>query len=114
MPGTLDGKRAIVTGGGQGVGRGIALALAGEGAAVALIGRTESKLLAVEAEIRKAGGTALAMAGDVTRPEDIEPCVAQAVRDPGGIGILGNNPPIPPLGSGPDLSPGASPPPSPP
>ena len=45
MAGTLDGKRAIVTGGGQGVGRGIALALAAAGAAVALVGRTEAKLL---------------------------------------------------------------------
>ena len=104
MPGTLDGRRAIVTGGGQGVGRGIALALASEGAAVALVGRTESKLLAVEAEIRKAGGTALAMAGDVTRPQDIERCVAQAVRDLGGIDILVNNAQIPALGSVLDIS----------
>ena len=42
--GILEGKRAIVTGAGQGVGRGIALALASEGCAIAAAGRTESKL----------------------------------------------------------------------
>ena len=75
MAGTLDGKRAIVTGGGQGIGRGIALALAAEGAAVALVGRTEAKLLAVAAEIEKPGGTALPVVADVTRPADIQRCV---------------------------------------
>ena len=70
MAGTLGGKRAIVTGGGQGVGRGIALALAAEGAAVALVGRTEAKLLAVAAEISKPGGTALPVVADVTRPAE--------------------------------------------
>jgi meso-butanediol dehydrogenase / (S,S)-butanediol dehydrogenase / diacetyl reductase len=99
MPGTLDGKRAIVTGGGQGVGRGIALALAREGAAVAVAGRTESKLRAVAAEIEKPGGTALPIVADVTRPADIERCVAHAVRELGGIDILVNNAQIPALGS---------------
>jgi meso-butanediol dehydrogenase / (S,S)-butanediol dehydrogenase / diacetyl reductase len=95
----LDGKRAIVTGGGQGVGRGIALALAAEGAAVALAGRTESKLLAVAAEIEKLGGTALSIVADVTRPADIGRCVAHTVSQLGGIDILVNNAQIPALGS---------------
>ena len=47
----LQGRVAVVTGAGQGMGRGIALALAREGARVALVGRTESKLRAVAAEI---------------------------------------------------------------
>jgi meso-butanediol dehydrogenase / (S,S)-butanediol dehydrogenase / diacetyl reductase len=98
MTGTLDGKRAIVTGGGQGIGRGIALALAREGAAVALIGRTEAKLKAVAEEIREHGGCALALAGDVTRPGDIEQCVACTVRELGGIDILVNNAQITALG----------------
>jgi len=104
VPGTLDGKRAIVTGGGQGVGRGIALALAAEGAAVALAGRTESTLLAVAAEIEKPGGTALPIVADVTRPADIERSVERTVRGLGGIDILVNNAQIPALGSILDVS----------
>jgi NAD(P)-dependent dehydrogenase (short-subunit alcohol dehydrogenase family) len=97
--GTLDGRRAIVTGAGQGIGRSIALSLAREGAAVALVGRTQAKLLAVREEITALGGTAVAMTGDVTRPEDIEAAVAQTVRDLGGIDIVVNNAQIPALGS---------------
>jgi meso-butanediol dehydrogenase/(S,S)-butanediol dehydrogenase/diacetyl reductase len=104
MTETLNGKRAIVTGGGQGVGRGIALALAAEGAAVALVGRTESKLLAVAAEIEKPGGTALPIVADVTRPDDIRRCVEQTVRVLGGIDILVNNAQITALGSMLDVS----------
>src|SRR6266480_2913713 len=99
MAGTLDGKRAIVTGGGQGVGRCIALALAAEGAAVALAGRTESKLLAVAAEIEKPGGTALPIVADVTRPDDIQQLVEEATRGLGGIDILVNNAQTTALGS---------------
>jgi NAD(P)-dependent dehydrogenase (short-subunit alcohol dehydrogenase family) len=98
MTGTLDAKRAIVTGGGQGIGRGIALALAREGAAVSLIGRTEAKLTAVAEEIRAQGGCALALAGDVTRPDDIGRCVARTVHELGGIDILVNNAQITALG----------------
>ena len=98
MKRTLDGKRAIVTGGGQGIGRGIALALAREGAAVALVGRTGPKLRAVAAEIEKPGGTALPIVADVTRPADIQRCVTHTVSELGGIDILVNNAQIPALG----------------
>ena len=64
--GKLDGKVALVTGAGQGVGRGIALALAAEGAKIAVVGRTEGKLLDVCAEIRTRGGIAEAMLCDVS------------------------------------------------
>ena len=99
MPGTLGGKRAIVTGGGQGVGRAIALALAAEGAAVALAGRTEATLDAVATEIAKAGGTAVSIVADVTQPADIEHCVTGTLRELGGIDILVNNAQIPALGT---------------
>ncbi len=99
MAGSLDGKRAIVTGGGQGIGRGIALALGAQGASVALIGRTEAKLLAVAAEIEKPGGTALPIVADVTRQADIRRCVEHTVTELGGIDIVVNNAQVPALGS---------------
>jgi 3-hydroxy acid dehydrogenase / malonic semialdehyde reductase len=89
--GILDGKRALVTGGGQGVGRGIALALAAEGSSVALMGRTESKLLSVADEIRAAGGTAATTVGDVTKAADITRTIDETVATLGGLDILVNN-----------------------
>jgi NAD(P)-dependent dehydrogenase (short-subunit alcohol dehydrogenase family) len=90
MP-TLEGKIAIVTGGGQGVGRGIALALAGEGAVVAITGRTPEKLDATVAEIEGRGGRALAIPGNVKVEADIARTVETVVRELGTIDILVNN-----------------------
>ena len=70
--GVLDGKVAIVTGAGQGVGRGIALALAKDGARVALLGRTVSKCETVAAEIAAVGGDELPLACDVEHRDQIE------------------------------------------
>ena len=61
----LHGQTAIVTGGGQGIGREIALALAAGGAAVVLTGRTASTLASVVAEVEHHGGKALAVVADV-------------------------------------------------
>lgn len=90
-PGRLAGKVALVTGGGQGVGRGIALALAGEGASVVLNGRREEPLRDVAAEIGGRGGRALAVTGDVSVREDVERVVARAVQWRGRLDILVNN-----------------------
>jgi NAD(P)-dependent dehydrogenase (short-subunit alcohol dehydrogenase family) len=65
----LTGKIAIVTGGGTGIGRSTALMLAAEGALVVVSGRRKGPLEAVVAEIKKAGGKAIAREGDVSRPE---------------------------------------------
>lgn len=91
MSGRLAGKRALVTGGGQGVGRGIALALASEGAAVALAGRTAAKLEAVAKEIAERGGRAVPVVADVCDPEQIERCAARTREALGGIDVLVNN-----------------------
>jgi NAD(P)-dependent dehydrogenase (short-subunit alcohol dehydrogenase family) len=96
--GVLRDKVAIVTGSGQGVGRGIALALAAEGASVMLTGRTQSKLDAVRAEIAGRGGTAATVVGDVKVLADIEGCVAGTVARFGTVDILVNNAQEVPMG----------------
>jgi NAD(P)-dependent dehydrogenase (short-subunit alcohol dehydrogenase family) len=87
----LTGKVALVTGAGQGIGRGIALALAAEGASVALMGRTAQKLEATRAEILDRGGKAAAYAGDVGDEARVNDVVVTAVRDLGSLDILVNN-----------------------
>lgn len=94
----LAGKTALVTGGGQGVGQGIAYALAAEGARVAVAGRTLESLERTCAEIRRRGGEALAVPCDVTRAEHIDGCLAQVLEAFGGLDILVNNAHIVPLG----------------
>lgn len=89
--GTLDNQVALVTGAGQGIGRGISLALAAEGAAVAVLGRTTSKLDDTVATIRERGGTAIAITADVTDRDQIEAAVAKTVDQLGGLKILVNN-----------------------
>lgn len=87
----LNGKTAIVTGGGRGIGKGIALALAEAGADVAIAGRTESKLQETSAEIMAAGGRSLAIVADVTRDEDVVSLMAHTAEAFGKIDILVNN-----------------------
>ena len=97
--GTLDDKTAIVTGGGTGVGRGIALALAREGAAVVLAGRTESTLASTREDIVALGGRAAVAVCDVTKPADVDACIAIALDAFGSIDILVNNAALVPHGS---------------
>jgi len=87
----LSGKTAIVTGAGQGMGRGIALRLADAGARLVVAGRTVSKCDTVATEIRDAGGEAIAVACDVTSLDDLDMVVARARETFGGIDILVNN-----------------------
>ena len=87
----LSGKTAIVTGGGRGIGKGIALALAEAGANVAIAGRTESKLLETSEEIRAVGARALPAIADVNSNDDVTSLVEQTVETFGKIDILVNN-----------------------
>ncbi len=87
----LAGQAALVTGGGSGIGEGIARVLAAAGARVAVSGRRREVLDAAVRAISEAGGEALAVAGDVARPGDAGGMVAAAVEAMGGLHILVNN-----------------------
>lgn len=89
--GVLEGDVALVTGAGQGIGRGIALALAAEGARVAVVGRTLSKVVDTADEIVRRGGESVALQCDVTDPERIDAVVAEVAERYGGLSILVNN-----------------------
>ncbi|WP_426959730.1 SDR family NAD(P)-dependent oxidoreductase [Muricoccus radiodurans] len=83
----LDGKRAIVTGAGRGIGLAAASALADAGAAVTLVARSGAEIEAAAAAIRARGGKADALAADVT---DV-PAFARAVAERGPFEVLLNN-----------------------
>lgn len=87
----LSGKTAIVTGGGQGIGKALCLGLAQAGAAVIVAARSEKRVRAVAQEIEAAGGKALAKPTDLTKPEDIDALVKSATDTFGGVHILINN-----------------------
>jgi NAD(P)-dependent dehydrogenase (short-subunit alcohol dehydrogenase family) len=87
---TLVSGCALVTGGGSGIGRGIALALGRAGAPVAVVDLSPDGGKAVADEIVGAGGRARFVAADVSRWADVDAAVTAAVRDLGPLGILVN------------------------
>lgn len=89
--GILDGKVALVTGAGQGVGRGIALAMAREGAVVAVVDRNRETGAETVTLIEGVGGSALFRMCDVANSEEVNICVASIVEALGTVDILVNN-----------------------
>jgi len=87
----LDGKTALVTGSGSGIGREIALLFAKQGATVAIADINEAGRTAVANEIAASGGSAFPIALDVTSLESANAVVAEIVRATGGLHILVNN-----------------------
>jgi NAD(P)-dependent dehydrogenase (short-subunit alcohol dehydrogenase family) len=85
------GKVALITGGGTGIGRAIALAFAREGAAVAVAGRRFDKVREVTAEIEKHGGAGLAVQCDVTRAAEVQRAVLETTKRFGRLNVLVNN-----------------------
>ncbi|NUP57728.1 MAG: SDR family oxidoreductase [Gemmatimonadaceae bacterium] len=90
-PGLFDRQVAVITGGGSGIGRGIADTLAALGAHVVLASRKQERVDAAAAEIRAAGGRASAVAVDVREAERVQQVVAQVREAHGRIDLLVNN-----------------------
>jgi NAD(P)-dependent dehydrogenase (short-subunit alcohol dehydrogenase family) len=93
----LDGRVAVVTGGGGGLGEGICHSLAAAGAAVAVVELELGKAEARAGAVRAAGGNALAVEADVSRKDSIDAMADMVVRELGGIDVLVNNAAIYPL-----------------
>lgn len=90
--GTLDGKVAVVTGGGSGIGKGIAVALAGEGCAVVLASRNPERLTAAVAQIVASGGEASSFPVDVTDEEQVKSLFRAVMQRHSRLDVLVNSP----------------------
>ncbi|MFI1971236.1 SDR family NAD(P)-dependent oxidoreductase [Streptomyces cinnamoneus] len=91
MTARFTGKTVLVTGGGTGIGRAVALAFAREGAAVVVAGRRAEPLEETVALVEATGGVASAVTADVTRSEDVRNLVERTVERHGGLDIAVNN-----------------------
>ena len=89
-PTLLKGRAALVTGGGTGICRGIALALADAGCDVAITSRSEEHLRPTVDDIRKKGVQALSASGDVRKPDDVDAVIAKTADAFGRLDILVN------------------------
>lgn len=91
MAGRIEGKVALVTGGGRGIGEAIASAFVREGASVAVLDRQLSHATATAEKLEAAGGTAMAVAADVSDEAAVISAVEAVTRMFGRIDILVNN-----------------------
>src|SRR3546814_17198864 len=87
----LDGKVAIITGGGSGIGKATAKLLASRGAKVAVTGRTVANLTKTVSELEAAGGQAMAVAMDVSNEESIANGIAKVVDQFGRLELMPRN-----------------------
>lgn len=87
----LEGKVALVTGAGRGIGKAVAVLLARAGCRVILAARTAAQLAETREEIERSGGQATLVAADLARDEDIERLAAESRRPYGSVDILINN-----------------------
>jgi NAD(P)-dependent dehydrogenase (short-subunit alcohol dehydrogenase family) len=90
MTGQLEGRVAIITGGGGGIGKGIALRFSAEGASVVIVNRSETGAQTIE-EIKESGGEGIWIATDVSISEQVQDMVAKSISAFGRIDILVNN-----------------------
>jgi 3-oxoacyl-[acyl-carrier protein] reductase len=97
----LKDKVVVVTGGGRGAGRSIALTLAAEGARLALVARSESELNAVHDEVKALGGEAIVIPTDLSDPRQIDDMVQETLNTFGTVDVVINNagwsPPLAPV-----------------
>ena len=88
---SIDGKVALVTGAGQGIGRAIALRLARDGAAIAIVDINDEKMQAVVAEVRAMGRKATTFKADVSKRDDVYAAIDHTEKELGGFDIIVNN-----------------------
>ena len=87
----LAGRRCLVTGGGRGIGRATALALAREGAKVALLARTEAELDETAALVEELGAEVLLLQADVGQREQVDAAIEKMLAEWDGVEVLVNN-----------------------
>ncbi len=86
--GRLEGKRAIITGAGSGIGRASAKLFAAEGAALLVVDKVPPAIEETAAEIKAAGGRATAVAADAGAEADVQGFIQKAVKELGGIDVI--------------------------